>query len=33
MTYAGKNPHMLLSEYEKAVAPTDRFLDSDVTPI
>lgn len=33
MTSAGKTPHMLLSEYEKAVSPTDRFLDSDVTPI
>ena len=33
MTGAGKSPHVLLSEYEKAVAPTDRFLDSDVTPI
>jgi NTP pyrophosphatase (non-canonical NTP hydrolase) len=33
MTAAGKSPHVLLSEYEKAVVPTDRFLDSDVTPI
>jgi NTP pyrophosphatase (non-canonical NTP hydrolase) len=25
--------HVLLSEYEEAVAPTDRFFDGDVTPI
>lgn len=25
--------HILLSEYEHAVAPTDRFLDTEVTPI
>lgn len=33
MSSARKSPHVLLTEYEKAVAPTDRFLDSDVTPI
>jgi NTP pyrophosphatase (non-canonical NTP hydrolase) len=33
MSGAEKTPHVLLSEYENAVAPTDRFLESDVTPI
>ena len=33
MTGACKSPHVLLSEYEKAVATTDRFLETDVNPI
>lgn len=33
MNDARNTPHVLLSEYENAVAPTDRFRDSDVTPI
>lgn len=33
MNDARSSPHVLLSEYENAVAPTDRFLESDVTPI
>lgn len=27
------NTHVLLSEYEKAIAPTDRFEDTEITPI
>jgi len=33
MSSASNSPSDLLSEYEQAIAPTDRFLDSDMTPI
>ena len=33
MSNSSSSTHVLLSEYERAVAPTDRFLDDDMTPI
>lgn len=33
MNASRPSTHILLSEYERAVAPTDRFADADVTPI
>jgi NTP pyrophosphatase (non-canonical NTP hydrolase) len=33
MSGSPPNAHVLLSEYEKAIAPTDRFEDFEVTPI
>lgn len=33
MNKSSPNTHILLSEYERSVAPTDRFTDTEVTPI
>lgn len=33
MSGSPASPHVLLSEYEQAIAPTDRFAHSEVTPI